>query len=154
MEEKKKTYRIGELAKKADVTTRTVRYYEDLGLLKTQHRSQSGQRVYSDMDLVYLLRILQMKRYGLSLEEISKIIKLGFEDASGEKRRFELMASYDNLIKQENEIIKNHQELVRQLKWNLSQLQNAKDNFTSCPGPSCKSCEIVDSCIIRKVLDK
>lgn len=153
MDENTKIYRIGELAKKAGVTTRTVRYYEDLGLLKTKSRTVGGQRVYADLDLVYLLRILQLKKYGLSLDEISKIIKLGFEDASGEKRRYELMAQYKNLISREQEIIHNHEELVRQLKWNVAQLQNSKDAFQKCPGAACHDCEIRESCVFCKVLD-
>lgn len=151
-EDKERLYRIGELARKANVTVRTVRYYEDLGLLKTKARTGGGQRVYTDLDLVYLLRIIQLKGYGLSLDEISRIIKLGFEDASGEKRRFELMAQYQNLISRELEIISNHEELVRQLRWNIAQLQNSKDSFRECPGPACDDCEIKDSCIFCKVM--
>ncbi|MDD3163933.1 MAG: MerR family transcriptional regulator [Sphaerochaetaceae bacterium] len=155
MEEIKGTlYRIGDLARKAGVTTRTVRYYEDLGLLKTKDRTVGGQRVYTDMDLVYLMRIMQLKGYGLSLDEISRIVKLGFEDVSGEKRRYELMAQYQNLIEREKETIRNHEELLRQLKWNISQLQNSKDGFRRCPGPACDDCGIKDSCMICKVLEK
>ena len=50
--EKEKTYRIGEMAALAGVTPRTVRYYEDLGLLKTHGCSAGGQRVYTRLDLV------------------------------------------------------------------------------------------------------
>lgn len=151
---KEKHYRIGELARKANVTARTVRYYEDLGLLKTNGRSEGGQRVYTDMDLVYLMRIMQLKGYGLSLEEISRIVRLGFEDSTGEKRRMELMAQYQNLISKEKEVIRNHEELLRQLEWNLSQLQNSKDAFRKCPGPACEDCDIRDSCMICRVLDE
>ncbi|MDX9810719.1 MAG: MerR family transcriptional regulator, partial [Sphaerochaetaceae bacterium] len=72
-------YRIGHLAEQAGVTVRTVRYYESLGLLKTQGRTNGGQRYYTDADLVYLKRILQLKKLGLSLEEIGNIIKMGTE---------------------------------------------------------------------------
>ncbi len=84
-------YRIGELARKAKVTVRTVRYYEALGLLKTQSRSDGGQRYYTDADLVYLLRILQLKRYGFSLEQIGRIVRMGPDDLTGRKRRTELL---------------------------------------------------------------
>ena len=84
-------YRIGELAKKAGVTPRTVRYYESLGLLKSQDRAGGGQRHYTDEDLVYLNRIIQLKNYGMSLDEIAQVIKLGNEDSTGEKRRLELL---------------------------------------------------------------
>lgn len=151
--EKEKTYRIGEMAALAGVTPRTVRYYEDLGLLKTHGRSAGGQRVYTRLDLVYLLRILQLKKYGLSLDEISRIVRLGFEDSTGEKRRLELMAQYQTLIKAEQQTIRNHEALLRQLQWNFSQLQNSKDAFRNCPGPACADCEINDTCVLAKVFD-
>ncbi|NLV84412.1 MAG: MerR family transcriptional regulator, partial [Spirochaetales bacterium] len=94
-------YRIGELARKAKVTPRTVRYYESLGLLKTKERKNGNQRYYTDEDLVYLNRILQLKKYGMTLEEISEIIRLGNEDDSGERRRLELLKNYRKLLSKE-----------------------------------------------------
>lgn len=149
-----RVYRIGEIARKAGVTPRTVRYYEGLGLLKTNgKRTEGGQRVYTDMDLVYLLRIMQLKSYGLSLEDISRIVRLGYEDATGEKRRFELMAQYEILIAREMETIRQHENLVGRLRRNLAQLQNSKDAFRNCPGSACADCDIRSSCVIRKTLE-
>lgn len=75
-----KTYTISELAKEADVTTRTIRFYEEKGMLTP---SRNGQhRIYSAADRVRLQLILRGKRIGLSLDESREIIEL--YDPSGD----------------------------------------------------------------------
>lgn len=140
-------YRIGELARKANVTVRTVRYYEALGLLKTQSRSDGGQRYYTDSDLIYLLRILQLKRYGFSLDQIGKIIRMGPEDTSGSRRRNELLKQYR---KQVSATLKKRRELdalLQEMNWHIAQLESVRDGgFQSCPGSLCSDCEFKDRC--------
>jgi MerR family copper efflux transcriptional regulator len=60
-------YRIGELAKKCRVTVRTIRYYESLCFLKTQGRTDGGQRLYTDADVVYVNRITELKELDFTL---------------------------------------------------------------------------------------
>jgi DNA-binding transcriptional MerR regulator len=146
MEQRKTMYRIGDLAKKTGVTTRTVRYYESLGLLKTQPRTDGGQRYYSDKDLVYLARIIQLKNYGLSLEEIGNIVRLGNEDASGEKRRIELFKQYRALISRNLRRIQDIKDLIKELEWHMNQLETMDQDFKSCPGAACPGCEYQDRC--------
>jgi DNA-binding transcriptional MerR regulator len=68
----KQDYSIRELAKEFDVTTRTLRFYEEKGLLNP---SRSGQtRVYTMADRTRLKLILRGKRLGLSLDESAEII--------------------------------------------------------------------------------
>ena len=64
--------RIGEIAKKAGVTVRTLKYYDMEGLLSPSEKSEGGYRLYTDKDLVKLLQILMMKRLGFTLGEIKK----------------------------------------------------------------------------------
>lgn len=67
---------IGELAGRAGVSTKTIRYYEQLGLLTPASRTPSGYRTYGSDDRVRLEFIGKAKRLGLSLEEIRGIIVL------------------------------------------------------------------------------
>jgi DNA-binding transcriptional MerR regulator len=141
------TYRIGELARKAHVTVRTVRYYEALGLLKTQSRSVGGQRYYTDADFIYLLRILQLKRFGFSLDQIGQIIRMGPEDTSGNKRRIELLKQYRRQV---SDTLKKRRELdllLEELQWHVQQLESVRDGgFQTCPGSSCLTCEFKFRC--------
>ena len=68
------TYSISDLAKEFGVTTRTMRHYEELGLLSPQRQGQA--RIYSRGDRTRLKLILRGKRLGLSLQESRDIIQL------------------------------------------------------------------------------
>lgn len=141
-----KQYRIGELARKANVTTRTVRYYESLGLLKTQDRKNGSQRHYTDKDLVYLNRIIQLKNYGMTLDEIAEIIRLGNEDTTGEKRRLELLKHYRKLLSKEIHHLNDVKALIKELSWHVQQLESVDSDFKQCPGSACPRCEFKDRC--------
>ena len=67
-------YSITDLCKEFGVTTRTARYYEDIGLLSPSRRGQT--RVYSSADRTRLRLILRGKRLGLSLEDSRQIIDM------------------------------------------------------------------------------
>lgn len=67
---------IGELASSAGVTPKTVRYYEQLGLLRPASRSRAGYRRYGPEDLSMLRFIGKAKRLGLSLQEIRSILTI------------------------------------------------------------------------------
>lgn len=66
--------KVGELAKKAGVTVRTLQYYDKEGLFSPSAESEGGYRLYTDKDLVKLLQILMMKRLGFTLSDIKKRI--------------------------------------------------------------------------------
>lgn len=63
-------YTSGEFAKKANVTLRTVRYYDRQGILKPSKVAENGYRLYTDADFAKLQKILSLKYLGFSLEEI------------------------------------------------------------------------------------
>ena len=67
-------YGIAELAREFGVTTRTIRYYEDKGLLSPRRKGQ--RRVYAPRDRVRLRLIMRGKRLGFSLDEIPELIDL------------------------------------------------------------------------------
>ncbi|MCP4327352.1 MAG: MerR family DNA-binding transcriptional regulator [Alphaproteobacteria bacterium] len=75
------TFSITDLAKEFDITTRTIRFYEDEGLLAPERRGQA--RVYKARDRVRLKLILRGKRLGFSLKEIAEIIDL-YDSEPGE----------------------------------------------------------------------
>ncbi len=71
------TYTISELAREFDVTPRTIRFYEDQGLLAPKRTGAGGrQRVYSQRDRTRLKLTLRGKRLGLSLSEIRDLVDM------------------------------------------------------------------------------
>ena len=71
------TYSISDLAREFDLTTRAMRFYEDMGLLQPQRTGPGGRnRVYSSRDRTRLKLTLRAKRLGLSLTEAKDIIDM------------------------------------------------------------------------------
>ena len=68
------TYSITDLAQEFDVTTRTIRFYEDQGLLAPKRRGQT--RIYGPRDRTRLKLILRGKRLGFSLGEVAEMVLL------------------------------------------------------------------------------
>lgn len=66
--------RIGELAERLGVTTKTIRFYESIALLPDPARTPSGYRSYDEPDAERLTFIRTAQRLGLSLDEIKEII--------------------------------------------------------------------------------
>lgn len=68
---------VGQIAKKMDITVRTMQYYDREGLLCPSAQSEGGRRLYTYKDLIKLHQILSLKHLGFSLDDIkSKIINL------------------------------------------------------------------------------
>ena len=81
-------YTIGELSREFGVTTRTIRFYEDQGLLAPERVGQN--RVYSARDRVRVKLLRRGKRLGFSLQEIKELLDLydGPEGEAGQLRSF------------------------------------------------------------------
>ncbi len=73
-------YTISELSSRLDVTPRTIRYYEELGLLQPER--QQNRRQYTERDRVRLQLILRGRRLGFSLSEIQDMLDLYAADPS------------------------------------------------------------------------
>ncbi|MEE9265613.1 MAG: MerR family DNA-binding transcriptional regulator [Gammaproteobacteria bacterium] len=99
-------YSIGDLSREFGVTTRTIRFYEDQGLLSPTRNGQS--RIYQPRDRVRLKLILRGKRLGFSLKEINKLIQLYDtpEGEAGQLRSFieKIRARRTELLVQKDDI--------------------------------------------------
>lgn len=67
-------YKISDLAKEFDITTRSIRFYEDVGLIEPERKGNI--RVYQRRDKIRLKLILRGKRLGFSLAEIRELFEL------------------------------------------------------------------------------
>lgn len=68
-----RTYNIGEVSKILNLSIRTIRYYEEIGLLNSIKRVEHGKRVYSDEEIRRLKFIKKLKVLGLSLSEMVEL---------------------------------------------------------------------------------
>jgi DNA-binding transcriptional MerR regulator len=120
------TYSISDLAKEFDLTTRAMRFYEDMGLLQPTRTGPGGRiRVYSGRDRTRLKLTLRAKRLGLSLTEAKDIIDMydSPRDTGPQMRRFlDVLAAHRQQVEDQMadlqanlDEIKAHQREVRAL---------------------------------------
>lgn len=85
-------YKISELAKEFDVTTRSIRFYEDEGLIHPERKG--SMRIYNRRDRTRLKLILRGKRLGFSLAEIRELFEL-YDTHQGETQLTEMLKIID-----------------------------------------------------------
>lgn len=67
---------IGELAERTELSLRTIRHYDEVGLLKPSGRTEGGFRLYTEEDFSRLMLIRRMKPLGFPLEEMSELLRI------------------------------------------------------------------------------
>jgi DNA-binding transcriptional MerR regulator len=116
------TYSIGDLAKEFDITTRSIRFYEDQGLI---HPARKGQtRIYNQRDRVRLKLILRGKRLGFSLAETGRLFELYDADKTSATQLETVMA----LVEQKKSDLQQQLEDINAV---LIELDNLEDNCRS-----------------------
>ena len=88
---------IGEIAKKLDMSQRTIRYYEEIGLLNSIKRVEGGRRIYTDEDLRRLKLIKRLKIMGMTLSEMQEL-----------EAMWTIEKSTDKVLKRLSELLENH----------------------------------------------
>jgi DNA-binding transcriptional MerR regulator len=146
-------YKIGELADMFGVTPRTIRYYEELGLLESGDREGGAHRKYDEKNVIYLKRIQQLKDYGLALADIRELFELARKDRSGGAVRRLLAEKYRERLEEAERKKAALESYIDDLSWHLEQLERVKD-FFQCPGASCGSCLYAERCDVRLLLKK
>jgi DNA-binding transcriptional MerR regulator len=141
-------YKIGDLASRFGLTVRTIRYYEELGLLKSSDREDGDHRRYPERNIVYLKRIQQLKAYGLMLGEIKEFFRLAEEDRTGESCKRLLIDRYEEEVAKARDAKLEAERRIEELTWHISQLKGVKD-FFECPGKQCPLCQYGDTCDMR-----
>jgi MerR family transcriptional regulator, copper efflux regulator len=115
--------RIGDLAQRAGVTHRTIRYYESIGLLPPGEREGTGQHYYSEEAVARLRKIDQLKRLGLSLDEIRDVIDLYFMDPSGIMPKQKVLAILQRHLAETDEKIDAFQQFRSELQSNIERFE-------------------------------
>ncbi len=114
--------RIGELARKTDVPVRTIRYYEDIGLLEPASRTTSGYRLFTEIHQRRLVFIRMAQGLGLKLEQIKVIL----DSADGDQPRCpRVRAAVEQNIQEVDERIALLQAMRRNLARTLNELDKS-----------------------------
>ncbi len=130
--------RIGQLADRLGINPKTIRYYEEIGLIPPAPRTSGGYREYSDTDADRLTFIKTAQRLGLSLEEVAEILSL--------RERGERPCAYvrDVIDEQIRSVDRRIAEL-RALRAELRELRSAADAIPEADGATCRIIEHVNA---------
>lgn len=123
--------RIGELAQKAGVTPRTIRYYENLGLLSPSEREGTGFRYYTETELAKLQKIDCLKSLGLTLEEITTVIDLYFEDSTGLRGKQKVLSILQSHLRETDEKIAALAQFRLDLETSIAKIQQSIEGISS-----------------------
>jgi len=126
---------IGELSKRTNVPVKTIRYYEDFGILDRPKRTDSDYRVYSQKDVDKLSFINKAKELGLKLSEIKEVISRAEEGlqpcCSSVRNLFtKKIKEYEDKIKELNIARKRLKEKLN--KW-VEPKQARRMKYSVCP---------------------
>ena len=113
---------IGELAGKLQLNPKTIRYYEDVGLLPAPRRTDSGYRLYSRYEIERLRLIKRAKILGLSLAEIRELVAYAIDGRCNvmEDRLFSLVKTKLEEVDQKIEELVTFRDNLRQYHVDLS----------------------------------
>ncbi|NWK79041.1 MerR family DNA-binding transcriptional regulator [Aquitalea sp. LB_tupeE] len=112
------TFSISQLAQEFDVTTRTIRFYEDQGLLEPQRDGQ--RRIYTRRDRVRLMLILRGKRIGLSLLEIRELFDL-YDAASNDEPQ---LREFIRILSRKEQQLQEQLDDIRVVMGEISQIRS------------------------------
>ncbi|MGB7623524.1 MAG: MerR family transcriptional regulator [Terriglobia bacterium] len=140
--------KIGALAKNANVSLWTLRYYEEIGLISPASHSRGGHRLYSGEDVKKLEVINYLKSLPLSLEEIKEIFTIKKSNPSREKR--EQVAVLTKMLESKLGDVNGRIRELSQVKDELSGMVEILHECARCEGKpllqsdTCGDCKAVD----------
>lgn len=106
-----RTMHIGELAERTGLSLRTIRHYDEVGILPATARTEGGFRVYTEDDLERLMVIRRMKPLGFTLEEMTDLLgvldalHLETDDAAAGALRARLTTFRDTAIERRQKMV-------------------------------------------------
>ena len=140
-----KLMRIGALARKAGTTMRTIRYYEERGLLSPRGRTKGGFRLYENEELRKLHLIRSLQQLDIPLAQV----KAFFDQRSKGKRAAEIAPGLRQTLQGQFDALEAHMQRCRAMQESIRQTMDILRSCAQCvrvPGPeSCESCPVIGS---------
>src|SRR2546425_12192769 len=126
-----RSYRIGEVAERVGITTRTIRYYEELGLLGTAARTKGAHRLYTEADITRLEELIRLRDLlGLSLEELVALaeaeearaaLRDQWAESATDRERSRILEAAVPLVERQLELVRRRQQRLSEFADELSE---------------------------------
>lgn len=134
----------GDLAKACETTVRTVRFYEEAGVLCPEMRSEGGHRLFGQNDLAKLQLIMDLREAGVSLNEIKSLFELKKRCTSAEQAS----TCMSEVLEQQLEEMQRKIAILRRLRDELAASLAILKECQSCEmtafPKSCRDCDVLD----------
>jgi DNA-binding transcriptional MerR regulator len=132
-------HRIGEVARLVGVTTRTIRYYEELGLLGQAGRAKGSHRVYGEEDVKRLQEMIRLRDLlGLSLDELVEVVEAEearevlcrrWETNPDDRERLQIINAAMPLVERQLELVRVRRAALREF---ASELEEKLERMHAC----------------------
>jgi MerR family Zn(II)-responsive transcriptional regulator of zntA len=142
---KEPLYKIGQVSKRARVTLRTVRYYEELGLILPVVRTRGGFRLYTEESIGRLRFIQGLKLLDFPLSKIREMFKIREMAQSGHEASHQMMLLLEN---QQREALKKkgqYEKMLREIDATMKLVRRCYGCETKPSYKACRSCEIISN---------
>ncbi len=127
-----RSYRIGDVAERVGVTTRTIRYYEELGLLGTASaRTKGAHRLYTEADIARLEELIRLRDLlGLTLEELVALaeaeearaaLRNQWAESATDSERARIVEAAIPLVERQLELVRSRQDRLSEFAGELSE---------------------------------
>ena len=127
-----RSYRIGDVAERVGVTTRTIRYYEELGLLGTgSARTKGAHRLYTEADIARLEELIRLRDLlGLTLEELVALaeaeearaaLRNQWAESATDNERARIVEAAIPLVERQFELVRARQDRLSEFAGELSE---------------------------------
>ena len=127
-----RSYRIGDVAERVGVTTRTIRYYEELGLLGTaSSRTKGAHRLYTEADIARLEELIRLRDLlGLTLEELAALaeaeearaaLRNQWAESATDNERARIVEAAIPLVERQLELVRGRQQRLSEFAEQLSE---------------------------------
>jgi len=110
-------YTIGEIAKKMEVPTSTIRFYDKHGLLSFVTRDENGRRIFTEQNFIYLEVITVLKKSGVPVDTIAEFIKMCVEGDSTLKKRLDYLDDTEAKLDRKIQELNEQKEFLKFKKW-------------------------------------
>lgn len=137
----KQLHKIGHVAKTLDISLRTIRYYEEMGLIHP-FRTEKGTRLYSDVEVKRLHTALALREYGLSLEQITELATSREKFATGKESSQKILPLLRILQTEIAEKIHSYQALSQSVGRAIELIQHCERCNFPPTNKGCPNCPV------------
>ena len=138
--------KIGDFARTADTNLRTLRYYEELGLLEPSRRSEGGFRYFRVVDLNRVRLIQNLQGLGMSLEEIGKLIS--HRKVEGDHSA--IMTQVTQSLRRQTDLIGERQDHLANLRAGIDEALLKLKTCATCEHTPCEDNNWCEPCILTE----